>query len=746
MAEVAPAELVNIAINDVELQVPKGELVVEAVGRLGLKLPIFCYHPRLKTVGMCRMCLVEVGFKQPDGSLKKMPKPQAGCTLPASEGLSVYTDTESIHRDRRGVLEFLLINHPLDCPICDRGGECPLQNNTLDYGPSTSRFVEIKRHQPKAFPLSKHVTLDLERCIQCGRCVRFTEEISGDSQLAMRFRGAAMQPGTFELSEFESKYSGNTIEICPVGALTSTDYRFRARPWDFETLPGVCTVCSNGCNLWVDYRSGKYVRVKGRTNEAVNEEWTCDRGKFGHDWLNSPKRLSRPLIRVASGFREATWSEAYTAILEAFQPGGNEVAALVNPVLSNEGLYLLQKLFRTVFRSNNLDHRWTRHLPARGQRLQALFGIDEVQSALVDYERAPSTLVFATNPADELPMVHLRLRKAWFHRGARIVVASDRRTDLDEFAHLVIRYRPGTESILAKGLLRQIVDLGKASVPQETDITLADFDPARVERDTDVPAPMLRAAAEMAAGAPIVCSRNILNVPEAQEVIESLALIALGTGGAFNLCARESNEQGALELGILPDEGPGGAMLEGELGLGTRRILEAAASGALKALWLLEANPLALTEADLASRALENVPFLVYQATLETDAMAYASVVLPIEAPMEQDGAYTNVERRVQRMRQIVVPPDDAKPAWRIFSEAMLRARPMTPAFNAAEVMQDIIADAPLFEAAAYGRLEGEGGRLGQPPAETPKRDDRPFDETGADIPDEKPSADAVQT
>ncbi|MBI1756318.1 MAG: (2Fe-2S)-binding protein [Fimbriimonas ginsengisoli] len=202
MAAATDVTTVSISINGIPLFVPKGELIVEAVKRLGLEIPIFCYHARMKPVGMCRMCLVDIGFKQQDGSVRMMPKPQAACTLPASEGMAVLTDSEQVRKDRKGVLEFLLINHPLDCPICDRGGECPLQNNTLFYGPSTSRFVEIKRHLPKAFPLSRYVTLDLERCIQCGRCVRFTEEISGDSELAFRFRGALMQPSTFELRDF----------------------------------------------------------------------------------------------------------------------------------------------------------------------------------------------------------------------------------------------------------------------------------------------------------------------------------------------------------------------------------------------------------------------------------------------------------------------------------------------------------------------------------------------------------------
>src|SRR5437588_10361582 len=352
MAATAPttADTVTITVNDIELKVPKGELIVEAVKRLGLEIPIFCYHPRMKPVGMCRMCFIEVGFKGQDGTIKKMPKPQAACTLPATDGMAIYTDTEAIHTDRRGVLEFLLINHPLDCPICDRGGECPLQTNTRFYGPSTSRFVELKRHLPKAFPLSKYVTLDLERCIQCGRCVRFTEEISGDSQLAFRFRGASMQPSTFEMRDFESKFSGNVIEICPVCPLTNAEYRFRARPWDLETKPAICTVCSNGCAIWFDYRVGKMVRINSRTNENVNEEWTCDKGKFGHEFYNDKKRLRHPMIRRGDQLVQCDWADTYEAILMHFTPKSesrspNTVAALGGSTSSNEDVFMLQKLF-----------------------------------------------------------------------------------------------------------------------------------------------------------------------------------------------------------------------------------------------------------------------------------------------------------------------------------------------------------------------------------------------------------------
>src|SRR5688500_7155238 len=428
------SETVALTINGIEIAVPRGELIVESVKRLGLEIPIFCYHPRMKPVGMCRMCLVDVGFKQPDGSVKMMPKPQAGCTLPADNNMVVYTDTENVRTDRKGVLEFLLINHPLDCPICDRGGECPLQNNTLFYGPSTSRYVEIKRHLPKAFPLSKYITLDLERCIQCGRCVRFTEEISGDAQLAFLFRGAQMTPQTYELTDFDSKFSGNVIEICPVGALTSSKYRFRARPWDLETRPSVCMECSNGCATWMDYRVDKVARINGRTNELINEEWTCDKGKFGHEWLNDEGRLSEVMLRKGDTLAKSSWSEAFAEIGARF---GADSAGLAGHRPSNEDYFLWKRLFNDAFKSDQLDFRWEQFAPAQDE--------SEAPTSIATLENAKTIVLFGGNLADDQPIVYLRVRKAATLRGARVIVASDRQSEAEAFAEFSIRYETGGE-------------------------------------------------------------------------------------------------------------------------------------------------------------------------------------------------------------------------------------------------------------------------------------------------------------
>jgi NADH-quinone oxidoreductase subunit G len=731
MAAIADATTVTLTINDIELTVPKGELIVESVKRIGLEIPIFCYHPRMIPVGMCRMCLVEVGFKQPDGSVRKMPKPQAGCTLPASDGMVVYTDTEMVHRDRKGVLEFLLINHPLDCPICDRGGECPLQNNTLFYGPSTSRFVEIKRHLPKAFPLSKYVTLDLERCIQCGRCVRFTEEISGDAELAFRFRGASMQPSTFEMRDFTSKFSGNVIEICPVGALTSARYRFRARPWDLETRPGICAECSIGCSIWFDYRVGKMVRVNGRTNEAVNEEWTCDRGKFGHDWYNDPKRLATPLVREGDALVQAEWGEAYRRIIEAFEPGGNAVAALGGRTCSNEDLFALQQLFRTRFASNNLDYRFTRFSQRAEETLERKLGVDQVRTPIAAYERKPAIFVFGTPLADELPILFLRIRKAWFLNGAKVVVAHHEATDADSFAEVVLRYRKGTELVVAAGLLRAAFRAGLMAGEAALREKVEKFTPTYVESATGVDAQALEAAASIVAaeGVPIATTYSLLEDEHGQAVIETLAQLALGVGGEFNLYGLHANDEGARRLGVLPDGLPGlrGLAEAGEgaptaPGLGTRGILEGCVDGSVKALWLVGDDPLiAYPDRDLVERALESVEFLVVQGTNESEAVPYASVVLPMAGPAEGDGTYTNMEGRVQRFRKIIDPPGEAKPAWRTYSELMLRLRPETPYFNPNDVMEAIRSEAPEFDGASYETLPHDGVLLGHEPIPDPE-------------------------
>lgn len=666
MAAATQVQTVNIVVNGIDLVVPKGELVVEAVKRLGLEIPIFCYHPRMKPVGMCRMCLVETGMKNPqDGTIRMMPKPAAACTLPVSEGLVINTDSENLRRDRKGVLEFLLVNHPLDCPICDRGGECPLQNNTLFYGPSTSRFIEMKRHAPKAFPLSDYVTLDLERCIQCARCVRFTEEISGDSQLAFRFRGAKTQPITFDETKFTSKFSGNVIEICPVGALTNRKYRFRARPWDLQTSPAICTQCSNGCNIWFDHRGGKMARINGRTHEGVNEEWTCDKGKFGHDFYNDERRLSTPFVRKDNELTKGSWTEAFESLIGEFKGRGKEAGLLIGHQVSNESAFSAINFFRTHVGSDHVDHRF---------EALAYSETPVSQDSIQSLENAKSILVFGTSLADDLPIVYLRVRKAWFQNATKVVVACDHETDVDSFATHILRYKSGTGETLAAALA------GRVELKTTAEVC-------------DIPLFELEGAKSVLEGSIVVTSSNLYS-EDLVGAIEDLKAV-----GSFNCFARGANERGLQLLGAVPQN-------EGHT---TYKMLSAAARGEIKALWLLDVDLFNIgLEDSTVEKILENVEFLVVQTSARNETFLYSSVALPLTLPAESEGTFTSCENRIQRLAAAIPPVGESKPAWRVFEDLSVRIQPRMPAIQA----KDVFAKIEAFKGLSYADLGTEGHRL----------------------------------
>ncbi len=684
--------LVNLTINGIAVQAPKGEKIIEAARRAGVDIPFFCYHKRLsmESGANCRMCLVEVAMprRNPDGttSLAKFPKPQTACSLPADEGMVIETETEQIVKDRRGVLEFLLINHPLDCPVCDRGGECPLQNNVMHYGPPTSQYIEAKRHFPKAYPLSDHVVYDGERCIHCARCTRFTEDISGDAQLAFRFRGADARIGTFDDTPLTSRFSGNVIELCPVGALTSRDYRFKARPWDLHTQKSICTQCSNGCNIKLDYRASQLERVNARENDAVNEEWTCDRGKFGMGYVSAPDRLQRPLIRRDGKFREATWDEALGLVAEMLREAGADSGAIAGGRCSNEDLYAVQRLYREVLGSGNLDHRMgPAFLPASGG-LFAKVGYHTMGNAIADLERMKAILVFGSELADEQPILFLRLRKAWRVSGTAIVEATTRAagspaTPVSEIASARLHCQPGGEVALAKGLAAalkgQAVEAGGVSAES-------------IRRAAD-----LLAAGEMA----IIGGDGVWRSPDAAALVDALADLAIAAGcpGNVNLPVSQANAQGAMDLGFLPDALPGYAPAE-RVGLDTARMLAASAEGNLKALWLIGADVAnEYHDAEAARAGLENCPFLVVSDYALSDTAKMADVVLPLATVAETDGTFTNCERRVQRFLKAFEIEPGILPAWGVASRIALRLGTAMPYYSSRDVLRDIAANVPTY-------------------------------------------------
>jgi NADH-quinone oxidoreductase subunit G len=409
------SDLVTLTIDGREVQVPKGTLVVEAAKQVGIQIPVFCYHPKLKSVGACRMCLVEI---------EKMPRLQTACTSPVGEGMVVNTKSDQVIAAQTGVIELLLANHPLDCPICDKGGECPLQDNTFNFGLGVSRFTEEKRHVEKAFPLSDRILLDRERCIMCYRCVRFHQEIPGDEALAAIDRGGRTVIGTLEGETYDSNFSGNTIDICPVGALTSRQYRFRARPWDLDRTPSVCAGCAVGCNTEVHSRRGDVLRLVPRENLEVNDEWLCDAGRFDSLPPLPERRQLEPRVRGEAGLETATWEVALDRAAEVIRRNGSRIAA--GPQVSNEALWVLNKLNAAL---DGEPSAHTNPWPLQG-KLSALATAKTIVLAGID-------------PWVELPIMALWIRRA-VQAGARLLVIGESNGLYRETTHWV-RVQSGTE-------------------------------------------------------------------------------------------------------------------------------------------------------------------------------------------------------------------------------------------------------------------------------------------------------------
>jgi NADH-quinone oxidoreductase subunit G len=708
MPEEKKDEFVHLTIDDIPVTVPPGTLVWAAAREAGIEVPIYCYHPKMPPLGACRMCFVEI---------EKVPKPpQTACTTPVSEGMIVHTKTEKVLKARRGTLEFLLINHPLDCPICDKGGECDLQDFTLRHGPGGTRFDQPKRHYQKPIPVSDRVMLDRERCILCQRCTRFSSEISMDNGLVMISRGYKMEVGTAPDHAFDSIFSGNTVEICPVGALTATAYRFKARPWELKHIPSVCNNCSVGCNVRIDVRVDKIMRNMSRQNDAIDDGWLCDRGRWGFEYVNSPQRLRTPMIRRNGQLVAVAWEQAfYTIALRLGEItkkyGASAVGGIGSTRTTNEDAYLFQKLLRQVIGTPHVDHH---HGYFPGPRDSMTGRPWMMTNSIAEIEQASHIVLIAADPYQRQPILDLRIKKA-MKGGAKIYIVNANETELDRFAVQKITLPQQGAGAAAKVLLSTVVRREEMKAPDEAlrAKLLQEDALIRGHEETlgsEVTAQLRELAHEIAEARGAIILYDEMATLEAgcEDLAADLQALAVVTGNIDRPGAgvgplfEDANSLGARDMGLLPDALPGYQPAE-EVGMTYAEMLS---SPQLKALYVMGANP---------ARHVEKLPdslkLLIVQDIMLTETAQQADIVLPAVTFAEKDGSMTNIDHHVQAIRQALRPLPGAKADWEIMVEI---ARHMGIKWNyasAKEILREIAEENPFYAGLDWEELGAQGVR-----------------------------------
>jgi NADH-quinone oxidoreductase subunit G len=618
-------EMVSLTIDDQPISVPKGTLVIRAAELMGVQIPRFCDHPLLDPVGACRQCLVEIEGQR---------KPMASCTITVTPDMVVRTQltSEAADKAQHGVMELLLINHPLDCPVCDKGGECPLQNQAMSNGRADSRFTDVKRTFPKPINLSAQVLLDRERCVLCARCTRFSNQIAGDPFIELLERGALQQVGIADDTPFDSYFSGNTVQICPVGALTGTAYRFRARPFDLVSTPSVCEHCASGCAQRTDHRRGKVLRRLAGDDPEVNEEWNCDKGRWAFTYATQGDRILTPLVRDADGSqRPASWSEAVAVAIRGLTAAGTRTGVLVGGRCTIEDAYAYAKFARIVLGTNDIDFRVRAHSEEEAQFLAAAVAGRPMAVTYADLESAPAVLLVGLEPEEESPIVFLRLRKAFRKRGLPVSsIAPFRSRGLEKMGGTLIATAPGGEA----GALDAL-------------------------------------AGELRPGTVILVGERLASSPGAYSAAVRLAE---ATGARLGWVPRRAGDRGALEAGAAPNLLPGGRpvtdptaraetaaawhveSLPDAAGRDTAGILSAAADGTLQALVIGGVDLDDLPDRHAAVAAVDAAPFVVSLELRHSAVTERADVVFPVAPVTEKAGAFVNWEGR-PRPFDAALPP-----------------------------------------------------------------------------------------
>ena len=701
---------VTLTIDGKSVTVPKGTKVVDAAKQVDVDIPVFCYHEKIGSLGCCRMCLVEV---------EKMPKLMTACTMDVASDMVVNTLGDKVEKAQKGVLEFTLLNHPLDCPVCDKGGECPLQDNTFKYGPPDTRMEFHRANNVKATPLSPVITIDRERCIACQRCTAYSERIEQDCGLVMLNRGFHNEVNTFNNEPYDNRFSGNVIDICPVGALTNTDFRFKARTWDLTNQDTLCANCGCNCNITFGTRLNEFMRIEARPNDAVDDGWICDKGRWGHDFVKNKNRITavrenniketKPTSLPSFPIDTPT-EQAAEKVVEAFKKiadehGPESIGFLGSPYATNEENYLYQKLFR-LLGTNNIDHK--SYLDTPGLPI-GHYDIEQIENSNV-------VLLIASDPTEELPILDLRIKKAVSRCGTKLLSLNDQGTALDKYADLKVKYKVGSEAYavdaLAEGLARE---LGEST----------DF--SSNLRKTGISKDEMKSLVEAVRSSMKICvvynpaalsGDTVLRVKRLLSMITKIPTIECGAIPA----APATNAVGAMDMGLVSDFYPGGVSVSdsekvkelwGETaptkaGLTALEMIAKAKSGELKALWVHRSNPVV----DFPGRAqvveaLKNLDLLVVHDMLATETTQLAKIVLPSNGPGFDEGTTTNIGGRVQARKKALDSNSIAD--WKLISVMLKRLGDETDYSRVAKVLDEISKKVPGYQE-INSRLVGKLG------------------------------------
>ena len=667
---------VTLTIDGREVEAPENAMLVDGAKYGDVEIPVFCYEPKLgPPVGACRMCLVEV---------EGIPKLQTACSTPVKDGMVVHTQTERVKSAQEAVVEFLLINHPLDCPVCDKGGECPLQDISYGWGGGKSRFIEPKRHFRKPLELSPLVAIDRERCILCYRCVRYSQEVAEDHQLVLQERANHSYVATFDGHPYVAPFSGNIVELCPVGALTSSVYRFRARPWDVEDAGSVCTLCPAQCNITFTVRDDRVLRVLSRDNPEVDDGWLCDKGRFGYQAIHADERIVSPLVREGGSLRPVSWERALSEAAALLSRARGRVGALAGDGATNEEGWLLGRLLREALDSGDLDSRLAGGPSLETARTLASPG---VAATVPDVEFAHAVLVLDCEPVDDMPILDLRIRKGVRRNGVRLAVATSRPSSLDRNAEVSVRYAPGAGEAFVAAL-----DAALAGNADDSLAVAAGADAIAVRNL----ASLLRDAGEDVV---VVWGERLAGGPRGEATGRALLNVAArlglsGDGSGLLEVPASANGRGLREVGFLPDAGPGwtpapgfgeaaadkagsgdaDGAAAGEVSSGPRDaagIGRALAEGELSALYLLRVDPLR-THPDRGTweaGMMRANAVIAHAAVLTEGLREHATVVFPAESYAEKEGTVTHPDSRVQRLRPAIGRPGEVRAEWQVLGE-----------------------------------------------------------------------------